>query len=277
MKKIFLVLLLGLIMFAQGAQREVWAVPFVDPNKTKISIAVSNVNIGEITRVIGGNKVEIFVIVSSVLQPDLVEITPEIVKKVEDSNLILSAANEKWVNKLKAEAGTRGKIYKILKTEGDWMIPHIHIRAAEEIKNILCILDEENAAFYEGNYLKYAYETDFAASAVKKELAEAYGVKIIANSQIKDFLASYGFEVIGFYGRPQDLTQKRFAYLEQEGKKHKVKIVVDSLQVSASTGVDLAKKLGAKHMAISGTILGKSYTNTLKENASRIKKALERQ
>ena len=273
MKKIFLMLFLGLLISTQGAL----AVPFVDPNKTKMTIAVSNVNIGEITKAIGGNKVEIFVIVSAVLQPDIVEITPEIVKKVEDSNLILSAANEKWVNKLKIEAGTLGRIYKILKTEGDWMIPHIHARAAEEIKNILCILDEENAAFYEENYLNYAYETDFAASAVKKELAEAYGVKIIANSQIKDFLASYGFEVVGFYDRPQDLTQKRFAYLEQEGKKHKVKIVVDSLQISASTGVDLAKKLGAKHIAISGTILGKSYANTLKENASRIKKALERQ
>jgi ABC-type Zn uptake system ZnuABC Zn-binding protein ZnuA len=259
----------------QDSLREAAAAPFSDPNKTKMTISVSNVNIGEIVKAVGGKKVEVFIIVDSLLQPESVEITPEIIKKAEDSNLILSAENEKWVNRLKIEAGTLGRIYKTLKTEGDWMIPHIHARAAEEIKTVLCVLDEENAAYYEENHLKYAYEADFTASAVKKELVSAYGVKIIANAQSKDFLLSFGFDVVGSYGKPKELTQKRFNYLLQEGKKRKVKIVVDTLQISASAGGDLAKRLDAKHIAISANILGHSYANTLKENAARIKKALD--
>ena len=270
MKKILLAISVCFIAAAQ-----IGAAPFSDPNKTKMTISASNANIGEIVKAIGGKKVDVFIIVSSLLQPEFVEITLEIVRKTENSNLILSAQDEKWINKLKIEAGTLGKIYKTVKTEGDWIIPHIRARAAEEIKNILCGLDEENAAYYEENYLKYAYEADFTAAAVKKELVSVYGVKIIANSQIKDFLASYGFEIVGSYGRPKDLTQKRFDYLLKEGKKHKVKLVIDNLQISASTGGDLAKSLGAKHIAISGSILGNSYPNTLKENAARIKKALE--
>ncbi|MDR2191493.1 MAG: metal ABC transporter substrate-binding protein [Endomicrobium sp.] len=270
MKKTFAILYVFFNMLAFCG-----AAPFVDPNKTKITIAVSNINIGEITRAIGGKKVEVFIIVNSLLQPDFVELTPEIIREVEKSNLILSVENEKWINKLKIEAGTLGRIYKTLKTEGDWMIPHIHARAADEIKTILCTLDEENAQYYEENCLKYLYAADFAASAVKKELASAYGVKVIANSQIKSFLESYGFEIVGSFGKPKDLTKKRFEYLLKEGKKQKVKIVVDNLQISAATGGDLAKSLGAKHIALSGNILGKSYVNTLKENAARLKKALE--
>jgi len=269
MKKILSSITAVFIMCSQ-----IFAAPFLDPNKTKITIIAANVNIGEIVKIVGGDKVEVEVISSSLMRPKKVELTEKIIAKTEKSNLVLSREDEKWVERLKIEAGTYGKLYKTLKTEGDWMIPYIHIRAVDEVKNLLSALDAENAKYYEDNSLKYAFEVDVAAKAVQRELEGASKIKTIANSKTKEFLESFGFEIVGSYSSAEDLTEKKTAYLVKEGKKHKVKIVVDNLQEGASAGADLAKSINSKHAVISDSILGKSYINTLKDNASRLKKAI---
>ncbi|MDR1940720.1 MAG: metal ABC transporter substrate-binding protein [Endomicrobium sp.] len=252
-----------------------FAAPYSDPNKTKMNITVTTANIGEIVKAVGGDKVDVYIMIKPLMCPSDYDITPQAVEKAEKSNLILSHKWEKWVNKLKLEVGDLGKLYKTIETDGNWMIPYIHIRAAEEIKSLLVSLDEENAKYYEENYTQYAYEVNFAASVVKKELEKAYGVKVMSNFQVKDFLENYGFDVVAVYGKSGELSAKRLSYLIKEGKKDKIKLVIDSLQMGASAGRELAKNTGAKQIAISSFILGKSYVNTLKDNVARLKKALE--
>lgn len=270
MKKIIVSLLAVTFLFSTS-----FSAPYSDPNKTKMTITVTTSNIGEIVNEIGGDKVDVVIMIKPIICPSNVDITPGMLKRVERSNLILSHNWEKWINKLKLEAGDRGKIYKKVETEGNWMIPYIHIRAAEEIKDILVNLDEENKDYYEERYTSYAYKVDFTASLLKKDMEKAYGVKVIANDKIRDFLESYGFEVIGVYGKAEELTAKRMAFLVKEGKRQKAQIVIDNLQAGASTGRELAKNIEAKHIMISNFILGKSYINTLKDNIERIKKVLE--
>ena len=251
------------------------AAPYSDPNKTKMIITVTNTNIGEIVREIGGDKVNVAIMVQPVACPGMSEISPDMITRVEKSNLILSNKWEKWIRRVRLEAGDIGKVYKTLQTDGNWMIPTVHIRAAEEIMSMLSGLDAENAAYYEKRYNDYAYGADYAAQRALKDIAPASGVKVICNDKIRDFLEAFGFEVVGTYGSEQDLTAKRLAYLVSEGKKKKVKLVVDNLQMGAGTGNELAANIGAKQAVISNFILGKSYVNTLKDNVSRLLKAAQ--
>lgn len=272
MKRIFLLALSGIFFTAP-----VFAAPYSDPNKTKMTITVTTANIGEIIKEIGGDKVDVEIMLKPIACPSNNDITPEMVKRVEKSNLILSHPWEKWINRLKAEAGDRGKLYRQVETEGNWMIPYIHIRAAEELKNLLVRLDIENAAYYEDRYTDYAYRVSFTGEAMTKELTDAgaYGKKVIANERIKDFLEQYGFDVIATYGKAEELTAKKLAFLISEGKKQGVKIIVDNLQAGAGTGRELAQNLGAKQAVISNFILGKSYINTLRDNVGRLKRAIQ--
>ncbi len=270
MKKIFTVPALIIVCAAFAA-----AAPFFNPNTTKIVITATTSNIGEIVKAVGGDKVDAEAMLKPVSCPGNYDLTPAMLKRVRKSNLILSHNWEKWINKLKLEAGDMGKIYKQTATEGNWMIPYIRIRAAQEIADILAGLDSENKKYYEDNYSSYAYGVSFASEKAKKELSGAYGVKVIANDKIKDFLESYGFEVIAVYGKQEDLTVKKMAHLVNEGKKHKIKIVVDSLQAGPATGKELANSIGAKQVAVSNFVLGGSYVNTLEDNVEKLKKALE--
>jgi len=263
--------LLALILFAA----QIHAAPYSDPNKTKMTITVTNSNIGEIVKEIGGTKVDVAIIAPPISCPGVSDISPDMITRVEKSNLILSNKWEKWISRVKLEAGDLGKVYKTLETEGNWMIPNVHIRAADEIMSVLSSLDAENAAYYQTRYTDYAYRVDFAAQSVRKDLIPARGVKVISNDKIKDFLEAYGFEVIATYGSSEELTAKRLAYLIEAGKKNNVKLVVDNLQMGSGTGNELAENIGAKQAVISNFILGKSYINTLKDNASRLLKAMK--
>lgn len=272
MKKLFLVLVAA--VFFVSAQ--VYGAPYSDPNKTKMIITVTTSNIGEIVKIIGGDKVDVNILLKPLTCPSNIDITPEMAEKAKKSNLILRHKWEKWLGKLKIEAGDRGKLYKEIETEGNWMIPHIHIRAAEEIRDLLTRLDIENSEYFENNYTDYAYNVNFSAKDIQKELGDkAYGVKVICNDKIKDFLESCGFEVVAEYGKQEDITVKKMAYLISEGKKHNVKVIIDNLQAGPATGRELAENLGAKRTVISNFILGKSYINTLRDNILKLKKVLE--
>ncbi|MCL2390156.1 MAG: metal ABC transporter substrate-binding protein [Endomicrobia bacterium] len=251
----------------------VFAAPFSDPNKTKIIITATNSNIGELVKIIGGDKVDVEIIVPPISCSVSYDPSPSVIERVMKSNLVLSNKWEKWVRKLKIEAGDRGKIYKVMQTEGNWMIPYIHARAAEEVKNMLSYMDAENAKYYDQNYARHAYNVNFMSERIIKELDGVYGKKVICNDKIRDVLESFGFDVVAVYGRSEELTAKKLAYLIDVGKKKDVKIVIDNLQSGTSTGRELALNLGANHAVISNFILGKSYINTFRDNVERIKQA----
>ena len=272
MKK-FLLLLVSFCLqpvFVSQAQ----SVPFSDPNKTKIFITVTTSDIYQIVREIGGSKVNVQMIIQPLGCPSNYDITPKIVQRAENSNLVLSHKWETWISRLKVQVGERGILYKQVQTEGNWMIPYIHIRAAEEIKDMLTYMDIENKKYYMDNFNAYVFSINFASDEIRRQLEGAYGKKVIANEKIKDFLEWLGFDVIATYGKPEDLTAKKLAHLISEGKKHGVRMAVDNLQAGISTGKELAENIKAVHCVISNFPIGDSYINTLKDNGKKLLKAM---
>jgi ABC-type Zn uptake system ZnuABC Zn-binding protein ZnuA len=270
MKRIFCIL-----FFTFSIAGGVLAVPFEDPNKTKITVTVTTSDIYQVVKEVGGNKVDVQMIIQPLVCPSNYDITPKVVQRTEESNLVLSHKWETWIGRLKVQAGSRGILYKQVSTEGNWMIPYIHIRACEEIKDMLCYMDKENSGYYEENFTNYVFLINFAAGEVKRELESAYEMKVIANENLKPFLEWIGFDVAATYGKAEDLTAKKLAYLVSEGKKQKVKVVVDNLQAGAGAGRELADNIGAKQCVISNFPIGNSYVNTLKDNGKRLLKAIQ--
>lgn len=273
MRKLFCFILT--VFINMGVQPYIHAAPFSDPNKTKITITVTTADIYQIVKEIGREKVNVEMIIQPLVCPSNYDITPKVIERTEASNLVLSHTWESWIGKLKVQAGERGILYKQVQTEGNWMIPYIHVRAAEEIKNMLSYIDAEHSKYYEENFADYVFRINFASDDVKRQLESAYGKKVIANDKVKDFLEWLGFEVVAVYGKSEDLTVKKMAYLVSEGKKQNIKIVVDNLQAGAGTGRELAQNIGAKQCVISNFPIGNSYVNTIKDNGNRLFKAMQ--
>jgi len=272
MKRSFKVAAAVLLFIAQTA----FGAPYSDPNKTKMIVAAATPDLNEIVAAIGGNYVDVKSLMSADTIYEDFKITSSTVALAKKSNLVLFSGEEKWAGSLKNQAGAAGRIYKTLAAEGNLMIAYIRIRAAEEIRTILSSLDEENASHFEENYTNYAYAVNFAASQAKTELADAYGVKVISNANIRTLLESFGFDVVAVYSG-RELTPRQMSYLLQRGKTNNIRIVVDNLQAGAFAGRNLADEIGAKHVAISNSTLGKSYVNTLRDNVKRLKDALQKQ
>ena len=121
------------------------SVAFEDPNKTKITITVTTSDIYRIVKEIGGDKVDVQMIIQPVICPSNYDIIPRVVERTENSNLVLSHKWETWIEKLKVRAKQREILYKQLQTKGNWMIPYIHVHAAGEIKEMLSYMDADNA------------------------------------------------------------------------------------------------------------------------------------
>ncbi|MDR3047980.1 MAG: metal ABC transporter substrate-binding protein [Bacteroidales bacterium] len=242
-------------------------------NKTKIEIAVTTSNIAEIVLQIGATSVNVNVLTDpkiSQKENDSIERNAETIQK---SNLILRYGSETWVDKFKENSEYKNKIYKIIKTQGNLMIPYLHIRASEEIKTILSNIDPKNTAYYQDNAANYVYNIHFTAEKIKKDLSKAYGVKIIANQQIKDLLEDYGFDIIAIYGN--ELTGRKLAYLMNTAKRNGIKMIVGSLQETSPIGKIITEKTKIPYIAVSNITIENSYIDTLRNNADKLKKILD--
>ncbi len=155
------------------------------------------------------------------------------------------------------------------------MIPQINAKAASEITGILSQNDPENKAFYQNNLQVYLKRIDALSVSIRKSISVYRGVNVICSAQLEDVFAWLGFNVINTYGRPEDFSAKEMAEVMRSAKNKDLRIIADNLQDGSSAGVQLAKDLGARHIALSNFPLNDSYAETLRQNIDTIEKALK--
>lgn len=260
---LFLVLCLNVNLFA------------FDPHR-KIKVSVTSSHLYCLLKEICSDKLELTLMVTPIVCPNNSDIDAAMIKRISTSNIILYHHWQDWAKQLKNEIGNLAIVYKELKTEGNLMIPYINIRAAEEIAEMFGYLDPDNKQFYEENLVKYIYRVNHVAEQISKRASLKYhNKKIVCNNQITDFMQWLGCDVIGEYGKPENISSAQMLRLSKEIKNNDVKYVIDNLQSGTSIGETLAKDLNIQHVTISNFPLNYSYIETLKDNILKIDKALQ--
>ncbi|HNS32939.1 MAG TPA: metal ABC transporter substrate-binding protein [bacterium] len=237
-------------------------------------------------REIGGNRIKVTTLVPYGSCPGHFDLKASHLRLIERSGVLFAHGFEGYLEKIKASIRHPGlkpfKVIQIVEVEGNWLVPAAQMEAYGKISEILSGLFPRNRDFFEAkriNAENKIIETDIAV----KKIVESYklkGVPVICNSHIKDLLEYIGFNVIGVYGRKEELTASDIKKLVLLAKKENVRLVIDNLQAGPDTGTVIASQLKISHIAISnfpGVFPGTdTLRQTLHENVRRIASVYEK-
>jgi zinc transport system substrate-binding protein len=241
----------------------------------KIVITATTSDVQLIAKAVGADRVDAAVMIAPTICPSNTDLSPETLKRISKSNIVLSRPYEKWVSSLKYKAvGDTAVLYKTLKTEGNLMIPYINIRAAREFEEIISLLDLSSADYYKDNLAAYAYSVTFKATELQKQFAKYKNVKVVCNNRLQTFLEWLGFNVVAVYGKKEEMSARELTKIHQTIQDEGVTLVVDNLQSGTDIGFMLSEDNKTKYAVISNFPLGGNYLSTLEDNAQKLLKAL---
>ncbi len=240
----------------------------------RIRIAASTTMIEAIVKQVGRSRVEVEAIVPGGMCPGHFDISPSQMATITQADAMLYQGWENWV-KVLIRSKTDIAEPKLVGIQGNWLIPDVHIKAVERIKEILVSMDPDGSTLYEANAACYADSVAKVALEITERFTSYAGTKVLCSKLQADFLAWLGFDVVGTFERQEDLTPRKLADLIALGRNQKVHLVVDNLQSGRRVGEEIARELGAEHAVISNFPLEGSYLETLKENANELESKLK--
>lgn len=243
--------------------------------RRRLKVVASTALIGTIVQTVGDGKVQVTTIAPAGMCPGHFDIAPQALAAVYEAQLVLYHGWEGWMEKLKAEAKKRGESWIVLQTKGNWMVPTIQRQATDEITALLIRAVPGESVFLTKNRARYQFQIDSLANEIKALLAGRRLPRVVASEHQADFLQWLGFNVVGTYRRPEDLTARELSYLAQVIVDSGVGLVVDNLQSGPDAGKPLAEAAGISHITISNFPLQGDYLKTLLDNARTLIKVIE--
>ncbi len=134
---------------------------------------------------------------------------------------------------------------------GSWLVPENQIAASKAVALVLKNLPGVDGGALDQRLRDRITRAETLSSRCLQRLKPLAGTPAVAAFMQSEFTRWMGFNVIGTYGRTEDLTPAVLAKLVRDGRQANVRLVADNLQSGAETGRPLAGELGAAHVAFS--------------------------
>jgi len=259
--------------------------------QSKITAITSFYPLYEFTKEIGGDKVDVSLLVPQGVEPHDWEPTIRDIQKIEQADLIIINGNgfEKWVDKIdssKVSIINSGRSFGLITGEPQsvdfhyWLNP---LSAKLQIKAIadgLIEADPENADYYKNTKKAYDLKLDALHSKIKTELD---GCK-------KDFVAFH--DAFSYFAHEYDLNQHTIIQSNSPHSEPTSKKLEDIIQLAKSLDIDvifteegvgirtsqvIANEIGGKVLILSPLEVvedDSSYFKKMEENVLNLKEAL---
>ena len=140
---------------------------------------------------------------------------------------------------------------RIVESRGSFLVPENQIAASENIAGFLSGLPGVDKAELEKRLADRIRRITDLAAECEKTLAPFKGTPALSAFMQEEFVRWTGMDVVGQYGRGEDLSPGMLIELADKGKRAGVVVVVDNLQSGAEAGVPLARELKAAHVSFS--------------------------
>ncbi|ETJ16705.1 zinc ABC transporter substrate-binding protein [Clostridium butyricum] len=268
-----------------------------DEGNKKVNIMVSVYPLKEFADKIAGDKAEVSCMVPDNMEPhDYEPKTKDFEALIKSDAFIYNGLGlETWVDQVKSVIGD--KELRIVdssegvevRKEGDVIDPHSWLslkeaeKQAENIKDTLVEIDEDNKAYYEENYDAFVGELESLYNEYKEKFD---------NLSTKDFVT--GHAAFGYLCRDFGLQQKSVENLFAEGeptpkqleqlvtfcKENNIKTVFSESLASPKVSETLAKEVGAEVVPIltlESNEDDKSYVEAMRYNLEEIYKCLSQE
>jgi len=268
-----------------------------DEGNKKVNIMVSVYPLKEFADKIAGDKAEVSCMVPDNMEPhDYEPKTKDFEALIKSDAFIYNGLSlETWVDQVKSVIGD--KELRIVdssegvevRKEGEVIDPHSWLslkeaeKQAENIKDTLVEIDEDNKAYYEENYDAFVGELESLYNEYKEKFD---------NLSTKDFVT--GHAAFGYLCRDFGLQQKSVENLFAEGeptpkqleqlvtfcKENNIKTVFSESLASPKVSETLAKEVGAEVVPIltlESNEDDKSYVEAMRYNLEEIYKCLSQE
>lgn len=221
----------------------------------KLKVATGTTHIADIVQEVGGEKVEVINIVPPGLCPGHFDLKPADVEKLARARLLL---HHDWQEKLFTKdllnsVGNQELEAVAIAVAGNWMAPPVRKQAVERIAAILSEKDSANKDLYQANASRLIAQIEEKNREVQARLeaARIKGTKVLCAEMQQGFISWVGLEVVGTYGRPEELTPQLLQDLVDQGRRAGVRLVVDNLQSGPEAGEPLARELDVPRVTLS--------------------------
>ncbi|HIO90724.1 MAG TPA: zinc ABC transporter substrate-binding protein [Campylobacterales bacterium] len=228
----------------------------------KVNVVVSILPQKSFVEAIGGDKVDITLMVKPGHSPHTYEPKPSQMKDIQSANLYFSIGIEfenVWLDKFAAGnkdmkiINISNNIEKMGKNPHIWTTPRNIKDIGENILNALILEDRQNKEYYADNYKKFLQNTIDTDKKIKEILKETP-----KKSRFMVFHPAWGY-----FAKEYDLVQvavevhgknpnpKTIVKILKEAKKHGVKAILTAPEFSDSVSKMIANELKIKVLKIS--------------------------
>ncbi len=271
----------------------------------KLSVCASFYAMYDLTKKVGGDKINLVNLVPSGVEPHDWEPTPKDIANLEKADLLIcnGTGMEGWLDKISGSLDNdklvivdTSKDIKLLDGHEEdenlkydphvWLNPMNAKKQMEIIKDALVKADETNKDYYEKNYEEYAKQLDELDQEYKDAVATFTKKEIIVSHQAFGYLCdAYGLKQTPIEGLTADAepSPAKMAEIVKFAKEHDVKYIFFEELVSPKVAETIAQEVGAQTEVLNplegleddDIKAGKEYISVMKENLEVLKKALQ--
>lgn len=270
-------------------------------NSVKIKMVTTFYPLYEFSQRIGGDRVEVSILVPAGVEPHEWEPGPRDIIKIQSAQIFIynGAGFEPWVeDMLKGIDSERlivvdfSKGAELLKEEGEAHDPHIWLdpvfvkNQVDLIEEALIKSDTENEKYYKANAQTLREELTKLDEEIRKELSSTKKKDFIAShSAFSYFAKRYGLKQIAIAGLSPEAepSPAKIAEIVKIAKENEVKYIFFETLVSPRLSEVIAKEVGAKTLVLNPIEglsqdeidKGKTYFTVMLDNLKNLKLAMD--
>ena len=269
----------------------------------KVSVIASIAPMADFVRQVGGERVDVKLLLPPGASPHTFEPTPKIVKVVSTADLFVKvgAGLEFWAEKIVRASGNKrltvvdssSEVALIQHTDEHdvhtpggvdphiWLDPSIASSIVSKIEKALSMIDPQGAAFYKKNATEYRKKL----SALDRDIASRVGAfrtkgYVTFHPAWEYFSRRYGLRVVGVIEEApgKEPSPKHVANIIREIKQTGSKVVFVEPQFNPKIGEAIAKEANARVLyldPIGGKDPRKTYIEMMRYNIGAMEKAMK--
>lgn len=262
----------------------------------KHKILVTFYPIYKFAKAVGGEKVDVSVIIPSGVEPHDWEPTVQDIERLKQSNMIIinGAGLESWLSKLVSAnpdivvVDSSKNIQLLQKSEGTGMTdPHIWldpVLAKIQVQNIadaMMKVDPENANYYQQNANQYKTKLDLLDKQIRTELVSCDKKDFLAfHDAFSYFSKEYGLNqntIVGGLNPEAEPTANTLEEITQKAQNLGINVVFTEEAVNPQISKVIADEIHGKVLVLSPlevTNINDDYVEKMQNNLSNLKEAL---
>ncbi len=256
------------------------------PPGDNLQVVASTSLITQIVERIGGDRVTVSNIIPPAQCPGHFDVKPSDIRMLADGELFLMHGwqGETFGENLIASADNPDLVTVVLNVKVgenmNWLAPPVQMAAVDKIAETLTQADPAGAAAYREAADAYQAVITAKAAEFKTTLAgiDPASVNVLCADKQAGFIAWAGFNIVGTFGRPDEMTPVVVKDLVDRGRAEGVVLVIDNLQSGEDAGIAVAGELDCARIVLSNFCGAypdtETWEKTVAYNITRLREAL---